>query len=309
MARYRRRYRSWRGRGYSSKPTKYDALSALFGGAVGDMRKAFLSLDEDALDSLMSDYGSMHGDAAERYARKTYSSWKSGSTKLSGQTLERLVELIQPYLEPEQRHDILLKVLNKHKRSGTHQSIRINIKEPAEGFRQIDAALERLRSEDPLAFIPEHVMEAAKWLYDDDMTAARAMLAEATRAETDILRANAIKEVGLLKRTISSGQVKSANYSVKTPVSTLSVVAYTPSKCFVATVCFGADAPETNALRAWRDDYLIHKPIGRDFIVWYYTNGEAIAKVIQKYKLLKTASKLFVGAIAGFAKRHGERHE
>ena len=309
MARYDRRYRNWRGRGYSSKPTKYDALTGLFGGAVADMRKVFLALDKDALDSLMSDYGSIHGDAAERYARKTYSSWKSGSTKLSGQTLERLIELIQPYLEPEQRHDILLKVLSKHKRSGGYKSIRVNIKEPAEGFRQIDDALESLRSEDPLAFIPEHVMEAAKWLYDDDMTAARAMLAEATRAETDLLRANAIKEVSLLKRTISSGQVKSANYSVKTPVSTLSVVAYTPSKCFVATVCFGADAPETNALRVWRDDYLIHRAAGRDFIVWYYTHGEAIANVIQKYKPLKIASKLAVGAIAGLAKRYGERHE
>lgn len=309
MARYRRRYRSWRARGYSSKPTKYDALTGLFGGAVADMRKAFLTLDEDALDSLMSDYGSIHGDTAERYARKTYPSWKSGSTKLSGQTLERLVELIQPYLEPEQRHDILLKVLSKHKRSGTHQSIRVNIKEPAEGFRQIDDALEKLRSDDPLAFIPEHVMEAAKWLYDDDMTAARAMLAEATRAETDLLRANAIREVSLLKRTISSGQVKSASYSVKTPVSTLSVVAYTPSKCFIATVCFGANAPETNALRAWRDNYLIHRSAGRDFIVWYYTHGEAIANVIQKYKLLRAASKLIVGAIAGLAKRYGERYE
>lgn len=46
MARYRRRYRSWRGRGYSSNPTKYDALTGLFGEAVADMRKAFLTLDE-----------------------------------------------------------------------------------------------------------------------------------------------------------------------------------------------------------------------------------------------------------------------
>src|SRR5690606_33282474 len=126
MARYRRSYRSWRGRSYGSKPTKYDALRSLFGDAVADMRGAFLALEEDALDSLMSDYGAIHGEAAERYARKTFPSWKSGSTKLSGQTLERLVELIQPYLEPEQRHSILIKVLDKHKRSGTHRTIRVN---------------------------------------------------------------------------------------------------------------------------------------------------------------------------------------
>lgn len=309
MARYGNRYRSWRGRGQSSKPTKYSALSALFGGAVFDMRTAFLTLEKDALDSLISDYGSIYGEAAERYARITYSSWKSGATKLSGQTLERLVERIQPYLQPEQRHNILLKILNKHKRSGTYQSIRINIKDPADGFKQIDDALEKIRSDDPLAFIPEHVMEAARWLYDDDMTAARAMLAEATRAETELLRANAIKEVSLLKRALSSGQIKSASYTVKTPVSTLSVVAYTPSKCFVATVCFGADSPEANVLRAWRDNYLIHRHAGRAFIVWYYSHGEAIAKVIQEYKPLTVASKLIVGVVVGILKRYGGRYE
>jgi len=309
MARYRRRYRSWRSRGYSGKPTKYDVLSSLFGEAVGDMRKAFLALNDEALDSLISDYGSVHGNNAERYARKTFPKWKSGTTKLSGQTLERLIELIQPYLEPEQRHDILLKVLKKHKPSGVHQSIRINIKDPAEGFKQIDDALDKLRSDDPLAFIPEHVMKAARWLYDDDMTAARAMLAEATRTETEILRENAIKEIALLKRTISSSQIKSANYSVKTPVGSLSIVAYTPSKCFVATACFGADAPETNALRAWRDNYLIYRSGGRRFIVWYYTHGEALANVIQKYKILSVTSKFIVGIIARFVQRYGERYE
>lgn len=297
MARYRRHYRSWRGRSYS-KPTKYSALSSLLGDAVLDIRKAFLSLEEDALDSILADYGSIHGDSAGQYARKTYPKWKSGSTKLSGQTMERLIELVPPYLEPDQRHDILLKVLGKHKRSSPYQTIKVNVKDPTEGFREIDQALVNLKADDPLAFIPERVMEAAKWLYDDDMTAARAMIAEATRIETEILRASTVKEVGLLKRTILNGQVKAANYSVHTPVNKLSVVAYTPSKCFVATVCFGQHAAETNALRAWRDDYLAHHKLGRDFIVWYYTRGEAIANTVEKSVILKLMSKFCVGMIA-----------
>jgi hypothetical protein len=148
MARYHRRYRSWRGRSYRSQPTKYQALYALFGDAVSDIRSAFLALEDDALDSLLSDYGSIHGESAARYSRKTYPSWRSGSTNLSGQTLERLVELVQPYLGAKQRHDILLKVLHKHKPRPTSQSIRVNITEPAEGFQMIDDAIRKLRAED-----------------------------------------------------------------------------------------------------------------------------------------------------------------
>lgn len=99
-----RRYRSWRSRGLGrSGPSKFSVLSELFGNALAQIRDAFKNLDEDALDELFSDYGSIYGDAAERYARKTFPSWESGAIKLSGQTMERLVELVPPYLEPEQR--------------------------------------------------------------------------------------------------------------------------------------------------------------------------------------------------------------
>jgi autonomous glycyl radical cofactor GrcA len=72
-------------------------------------------------------------------------------------------------------------------------------------------------------------MSAASWLYDNDVTAARAMLAEATQAENEILKRNALKEIELLKRTIVSGQVKSAHYTVEMPSGKLFVNVFTPS--------------------------------------------------------------------------------
>ncbi|WP_394245041.1 CFI-box-CTERM domain-containing protein [Halopseudomonas laoshanensis] len=294
MARYRR-YRSWRYRSSYTPATKFTALQSLLGGAVSEIQTAFLALEADAIDNLFSDYGAIHGDSAERYARKAYPKWRSGATKLSGKTMERLVVLVPPYLEPEQRHTILLKILDKHKRQPEHLSIRIDIKNSEEGFRELDQAMAKLESTDPLAYLPEKVMEAAKWLYDDDITAARAMLAEAVKHETDLIRANAIREIALLKKTISSGQVKSANYSVTTPTSRLAVTAYSKSKCFVATVCYGEDAIETQVLRQWRDDYLMQHRFGRDFVVWYYTHGEAMANTLERLPVLKTACKKVVG--------------
>jgi hypothetical protein len=61
---------------------------------------------------------------------------------------------------------------------------------------------------DVLAHLPEHIMQAARWLYADDITVASSMLAKADRAENDIIRAQARKEIELLKRTILSGQIE-----------------------------------------------------------------------------------------------------
>lgn len=235
----RRRYRSWRSRSY--KPTKFDALSRLFGGAVGGIQQAFLSLDDDALDELFTDFGSLYGDAAEKYARKTFSKWKSGETKLSEQTMERLVALVPPYLSAEKRFELLQDVLKKHKPSASTKPfkyIRINSKEPASGFAEIDAALETMIHEDALAHIPERVMDAGKWLYDDDITVARAMLAQAESKQNEIIKNSAAKEISLLRRAVGYGQVKQATYNVEMPAGKLSVVVFTPRRS-IWEVLFG----------------------------------------------------------------------
>jgi hypothetical protein len=225
-----RRYRSWRSRQWRTyQPSKFTLLTRLFGDGVNEIKDAFLGLDEDAREELLLDYGVIHGDSAERYARKTFSSWKSGATKLSGQTMERLVELVPPYLPSAIRLKILKSVLAKNKQSGFFSTVNINVKEPTEGFSQLDYEISKMNVTDQLAYLPEKVMQAANWLYDNDVTAARAMLAEATQIENDMIKKNALKEIELLKRTIKSGQVKSANYTVVMPAGKLSVNASSPS--------------------------------------------------------------------------------
>lgn len=55
------------------------------------------------------------------------------------------------------------------------------MKEPIGGYAELDSALASMQHHDVLAHVPEKVMQAASWLYDDDITAARGMLAEAER--------------------------------------------------------------------------------------------------------------------------------
>jgi hypothetical protein len=256
-----------------------------------------LKLEDEAKDELLRDYGSIHGDSAEKYARATLPNWISGKTKLSGQTMERLVELVPPYLSPEQRFSLLLLVVKNHKKSEIQKTIKINVKEPYLGFQELQDALKSMSHDDVLAHLPENVMGAAKWLYDDDITSARAMLAEAERRENDLIRSSAEREIALLQRTISSGQVRAASYVVSMPSGKLSVVAYSPSKCYVATVCFGGNSPEVFVLRKWRDEYLINKKLGIKFIIFYYENGENFAEIAEKNKFFRSTSKVLIKLI------------
>ncbi|WP_442756726.1 CFI-box-CTERM domain-containing protein [Methylocystis sp. JAN1] len=298
--------RYYYGRGYrrSWKPPKYSALTGLFGNAVGEIKSAFLNMDSGALDELFAEYGGKYGKSAEAYARKTHPKWRIGTTTLSGQTMERLIELVPPYLSSDQRFAILKTVLKYNKKNADARTIRINVKEPQAGFAELDQVLASMTHDDLLAHLPERVMKAASWLYADDVTSARAMLAEAERVENEIIRASAKREIELLRRTIATGQVKAANYSVTMPAGRLNVVAYEPSFCIVATVCFGQNAPETMALRKWRDGFLVSCEWGREFIVWYYRHGQRLAMLLERFPALKAVAKsgirLFVRAMDYF---------
>lgn len=53
-------------------------------------------------------------------------------------------------------------------------------------------------------------------------------------------------------------------------------------RCFVATAAFGADAPETVALRAFRDRTLVKTTLGRTFIKFYYSTSPALCDALSQ---------------------------
>jgi hypothetical protein len=98
-------------------------------------------------------------------------------------------------------------------------------------------------------------MKAATWLYDDDITAARGLVAVATIAENEMMKGQARKDIGLLRRTITAGQVKTASYSV--------------------------NHPEDMFLRWYSDNVLSRGWVGRKFTSAYKRVGPVLADWIQ----------------------------
>ena len=230
----RRTYR--KGRKRSSRTFSYQGLRRRFGRAVDQVYDAFINLNKTALDKLFSAYGVAYGERAEKYARNTYPKWKSGKTKAADQTMERLIEQVPAFLGSNQRFSILQEILKQNRPFGAVEWVRINVESPAEGFAELDKTLASMDHRDLLAHLPDDIMQTARWLYADDITAARSMLAEAERAENNLIRTQARREIALLKRTISSGQIETASYSVTMPAGTITVKAYTPPRGLIASI-------------------------------------------------------------------------
>jgi hypothetical protein len=51
--------------------------------------------------------------------------------------------------------------------------------------------------------------------------------------------------------------------------------------CYVATAVYGADAPELDTLRRWRDEVLRRRPIGRAAMAWYYRASPSLVRWLQ----------------------------
>lgn len=224
---------------YRRRATQMDRLGWSFGGAVRKVREHFLKLRQADLDLLLQEYGRVNGESAERYARQTYRQWQSGGTKLSGKVMERLIVLVPPFLSPTDRYELLLDVLKKHssrQRGTVQEDVSINSEAPDAGFAEAWAKLERIRHSDQLAYLPDDVMETARWLYDDDMTTARAMLARATHDENENAKASATREIKLLHKSVLAGQINSATYTAELPAGRLSIRVFTPPKPLLTQV-------------------------------------------------------------------------
>lgn len=85
--------------------------------------------------------------------------------------------------------------------------------------------------------------------------------------------------------------MKGAQRGSTQPVRSTRTYQNTPSKsnsnCFIATAIYGAHAPETVALRQWRDANLITNVFGRVLTQAYYATSPYVVSVLDKYPSLK----------------------
>lgn len=74
--------------------------------------------------------------------------------------------------------------------------------------------------------------------------------------------------------------------------------------CYVATAAHGDfDAPEVVALRRYRDQRLLVRPLGRWFSAAYYRLGPYPAALIQRFPVLRAPARLLLRPAVWWARR------
>lgn len=166
MARY---YRS----NYTLRSTRKE-LSCAYGGLDDDLLKVFYSLPEYQLGRLMETYGSKYGKSAESYARKTYPSWKMGSTKPNVTTIERILITLPDFLDLEVKCHLLRKLREKY-RDRENYELKVTT---SNWMELITPFVTRIVTKAYTTELPTSVEARLKWLSNGDMRAARAILVE-----------------------------------------------------------------------------------------------------------------------------------
>lgn len=179
MRRYRRSY----GYNYGSpRVSARDALSRAVVGIDADIELIFLSLPKHQLESVFERYGAAHGSTAESYARQTYAKWKGRSVKMSGQTAERLFNLVPPCLSSDVCFDLVKKL-----RAGYLQPTKQRLVTTPQTWRQdLAEPLLTLVSRSSTFSLPVNVTKRAAWLTNGDTAAAQSLLAAAEQEEAII---------------------------------------------------------------------------------------------------------------------------
>lgn len=181
--RYSRSGWGWSGAEWAAHHQKRrQDLTRRFGGIDEDVERIFLNLDKASLRALLRDYAARHGDGAAAYARSTYQKWKTGSVLLSGQTAERLLDLLPPYLSGQARYELIRKL-----RHNCLPKLTLNVAcEPVNWRAAVQPAVAQVVSHFRSQSLPPHVTSVATWLASNDAKAAQALLARAEEEEAAI---------------------------------------------------------------------------------------------------------------------------
>ena len=240
------RYRGYRRRHWGSyHVSQREQVTKTFGGIDKDIQKIFFSLSQNSIEGLFKKYGKAHGSSAESYARKTYPKWKNGQTKLSGQTAERLISLIPPYLSEEVRFE-LIKKLRSHYLPKRNESVSTT---PEEWKVDLIPVIEKFLKVSNNFEMPQEVKKKAAWLASGDTDAANKILSSLELEETKI-RANYLKiEFQRIQSLVQNlPNAESVNHMIELPQGTICVLIEQPKKSIITKLLGDKSVKKTGQL-------------------------------------------------------------
>jgi len=266
----------------------YEMLSFELGPIVDDVRNTFFELSDIHLKSLLMLYRNKYGNKPANYALEAYPIWKSGERKMSGQTAQRLLDLIPKYLTSEQRFQMVKKLCEHHAKT-IDRYITVDRDNIELAFNQVNHAIETIKNSHSLKYIPDNVLETVKWLNDADIVVSRSMLSQIDNVMHQQVKQSISNNMTLINSVLSNKETKNFHETFKFPNGTITLQMTDSSYCFVATEVYGGRYhPNVIALRAFRDKVLVTNTVGIQFVNFYYRFGANFALIVKHVPGLST---------------------
>jgi len=188
----RYRYSNW-GEWHQSK---LDIVRRNFGGIDQDVRQAFFRLSSREFEAVLDLYAQRYGKSAAKYARTAYTRWRRGSTMMSGQTLERLLEVVPYVLGFETKLDLYRKLRDAHR---PRETIRVKLT-GGEDIALVEASVQRIVERAQAVPLPPIVDQRLVWLAQGDGLVARQLVAASEEAEGATIASSLHSELVELQR-------------------------------------------------------------------------------------------------------------
>ena len=179
---YRRRGR-YRYSGYTNwgewHQSRRDIVTRNFGGIDEDITQAFFRLSSRDFETVLGLYEKSYGRSAAQYARTATRRWRSGSTMMSGQTLERLLEVVPNVFSFDTKLQLYRKLRDAHR---SRESVTIKVS-GEDDLTLVESTVARIVERAKAQPLPPIVDSRLVWLAQGDGLVVRQLVAASEEAE------------------------------------------------------------------------------------------------------------------------------
>ncbi len=240
---YRKRYK----RKYFDYQSYYaDArLNKYFQPIICDIKHYFFSLPKASLFELMLDYKEKYGQTAYDYAISTMHKWETGVTKMSDQTMMRLVETLPHYLPDAVKYQLMEKLLMYFEDTQCKQQIVINTNwlTYQQDLLEISTRINsQFNQYCPKITFEEEMLNVASWLAKDDMLLAKQVLDNFSLKKYRLMAASAQNDIRRFIHILSELQKRDNIYNqqslrIELPAVVIIVYIEKTKKSFMKSLC------------------------------------------------------------------------
>lgn len=178
-----------------------------------------------ALARLKADYRQRHGDKAADYLEEAWPKWQKGSTRVSVQTMERLVDLVPRVITDGERY-LILKKLYDASREAQMTTRHVNFtlgRDRSEAESLLWKYASELVAKPRNHQLPEHVRKRMRWVCNEDSNLARRLMAAVEEELSSRISSAAQVELARLVKLLQSSERIEGNHSIKFPYGTIVV--------------------------------------------------------------------------------------